>query len=138
MNCAMQIMPDAPTVYVASDSVEPIQYITLQNLWQTNNAREVLSGNFSHSLKFPKIATRKDSHVEPKHFNFQDGNVEEFSNVFVDQWILGHAKCISHGAGGFGMFVSALTGNYDSCRISHRETHRESKICQDYLTKGGG
>ena len=27
MNCAMQIMPDASTVYVASDSVEPIEYI---------------------------------------------------------------------------------------------------------------
>ena len=28
MNCAMQIMPDASYIYMASDSVEPTQYIT--------------------------------------------------------------------------------------------------------------
>lgn len=82
----------------------------------------------------PRIASREDQDVEPKHFNFQDGKVEEFANIFVDQWVLGHAKCISHGAGGFGMFVSAMTGNYNSCRICHRETHKEvTEKCPDYL-----
>lgn len=136
MNCAMQIMPDASHIYMASDSVEPIQYIKHQSLWQSNITKEVLPGKYSHSSKIPKIASRKNSHVEPKHFNFQEGSVEEFATAFVDQWILGHAKCISHGAGGFGMFVSALTGNYDSCRICHRETHGELKVCRDYFPEG--
>ena len=136
MNCAMQIMPDALSIYVASDSVEPIEYIAHRSLWLHNSTNKVLPENYSHSSKIPKIASRKDSHVEPKHFNFQEGSVEEFSSVFVDQWILGHARCISHGASDFGMFVSALTGNYDSCRICHRETQGESKVCRDYFQQG--
>ena len=68
MNCAMQIMPDALSIYVASDSVEPIEYIAHRSLWQHYSTNKVLPENYSHSSKIPKIASRKDSHVEPKHF----------------------------------------------------------------------
>ena len=40
MNCAMQIMPNAPQIYVASDSVEPIQFITHQGVWQRNGTKK--------------------------------------------------------------------------------------------------
>eukprot|EP00563_Minutocellus_polymorphus_P001529 CAMPEP_0181038916 /NCGR_PEP_ID=MMETSP1070-20121207/10184_1 /TAXON_ID=265543 /ORGANISM="Minutocellus polymorphus, Strain NH13" /LENGTH=235 /DNA_ID=CAMNT_0023116719 /DNA_START=919 /DNA_END=1627 /DNA_ORIENTATION=+ len=117
MNCAMQIMSNTTRLYLASDSVEPIHYITQQSKWKKKENRTTKTRYRNYGQKalvdIPKVATRKDTDMEPKHFNFQSGEVEEFSGVFVDQWILGHSKCISHGAGGFGMFVSALTGNYD-------------------------
>ena len=131
LNCALQIMSNTSRVYVASDSVEPIEYITKLSKWGQNSTEQM---HLCNDTPTPRIASRKDQDVEPKHFNFQNGKVEEFANIFVDQWILGHAKCISHGAGGFGMFVSAMTGHYNSCRICNRETHTRKSLKSARIT----
>ena len=51
----------------------------------------------------------------------------DFYSGYVDLWILAHAKCVAHGLGGYGDFVSKLTGNYEKCRMQHCK-RRDTKM----------
>lgn len=41
LNCALQIMPNTSRVYVASDSVEPIEYIKKLSKWGKNSTERM-------------------------------------------------------------------------------------------------
>jgi hypothetical protein len=68
------------------------------------------------------IITRPNHTVEPAHFEFTiDPDPSKFYGIFIDLWIMAHAKCMAQGLGGFGHFASTLSGNHYSCRVRHRD-----------------
>jgi hypothetical protein len=157
MNCAMSIMPDTPIVYVASDTNEPIEYLLKESVWPI--AGGTTNVNFTHPYpkyyysqspplkppsgprKFnttkhaPKVVARLDFEQEALHFDSDTKRPQpiDMYPIFVDLWILGHAKCISQGVGGYSELASQLTGNLHTCRIFHRDKDQGILKCPNYL-----
>ena len=63
-----------------------------------------------------------DAGQEPLHLdkavNWQDRSPSDYYDAFVDLYLLGSAKCVAYGMGGYGKFASWLTGN-PSCALQH-------------------
>ena len=139
INCAMQAMPEARQVYFASDSNEAAQYLLHESAWSRAHKGNVTTLNVTNIQNdIPKVVARLDIEEEPVHFD--SGLKREpsaFYATFVDLWIMAHSKCISHGAGGFGQFVSRLTGNFDSCRVETRSRKGDIHYCAEYLNQFG-
>ena len=71
---------------------------------------------------------------EPLHLDFASrGNrtfaVEDFYDSFVDLLVLGNARCVAYGIGGFGAYANQLS--YDpSCSFQHSRDKQEIIPCQ--------
>lgn len=137
INYAMKIMPEASLVYFASDTNEAAEYLLRKSHWS-----QLVLHNSSLNVTdiegtIPKIVTRLHFEEEPMHLEGGiDMSPRDLYPAFVDQWIIGHAKCVAHGVGGFPRFASALTGNYESCR-DEIWSQRDGSVqyCQHYLNR---
>jgi hypothetical protein len=142
INCAMEIMPEARQVYFASDANEAAMYLLHESPWSSDQLANNTSLNVTNIHDhIPKVVTRLDVDKEPIHFDSQSQHnvdAEAMYSIFVDMWIMGHAKCVSHGVGGFPRYAAALTGNYNTCRAkSWRHSDGVVSYCPEYLNKFG-
>jgi hypothetical protein len=121
MHCAMKAMPEAKHVYFASDAHEPTTYLLEESpTWVVHQN----STTSSHLIQKPSVTiiTRPNHTVEPAHFEFtRDPDPSKYYGIFIDLWMMAHAKCMAQGLGGFGHFASSLSGNHYSCRVRHRD-----------------
>ena len=121
MHCAMKAMPKAKHVYFASDAHELATYLMKESpTWAVRNRTSL-----NLTQKPPSgvtIVTRPNHTVEPEHYGFSmDPDPRKYDGIFIDLWIMAHAKCMAQGVGGFGHFASSLSGNHYSCRVRHRD-----------------
>ncbi|GMI46135.1 hypothetical protein TrCOL_g5968 [Triparma columacea] len=68
------------------------------------------------------VGVEEDQHIAFSDFNDgvrEDVTVEPFLPTFSDLWIMGMARCVVHGVGGFGSFSAMLAGN--ACSYFHRK-----------------
>ena len=139
INCAMEAMPEARRVYFASDANEAVQYLLDESPWSdkydfpnTTVTRD--------TVVIPKLLARPDYNTEPRHFDtahYKGSHPSEFYATFVDMWIMSHAKCISHGTGGFPRLTAILAGNYNTCRIKSWMNKNGTQYCPEFLNKFG-
>ena len=158
VTCAARIMPDDNTarqVYVASDASEVITYLKNDSpLWADNKDANSIpeisfqpAGNHTNNTVYSKydydvpawqvdaqkaksihIIARADYQIEPPHFDRNRWPSPSFA-LFVDLWIMAHAKCHSQGVGGFGRFGSVLSGSRRTCATRHRDYEGIVKSC---------
>lgn len=134
IDCAMQIMPETKRIYFSSDSNEPVEYLAKESPWSGRNQT-----NRSIEEEIPKVVTHLDVEEEPIHFDMAHiKDPTKLYPLFVDLWILSHAKCTSHGKGGFPRFVSVLAGNLDTCHMySWPKQDAPDTYCPHYLNRFG-
>jgi hypothetical protein len=105
VNCASQLHPGDP-IYFASDSgtsVEAVQdHAATHNFPIHTNAMIMMESDESRGA------------ADPLHLDFAGrGNktwpVESFYDTFVDLLVLGNARCISYGEGGYGIYANLLS-----------------------------
>jgi hypothetical protein len=144
INCAMTVMPDTKAIYFASDSNEGGQYLLHESPWSTFNATLLANATLTEAeirQRIPKIVSRPDVDQEPVHFDSKSRGKSDPSQMyptFVDLWIIGHAKCVSHGLGGYPRLAAALTGNYDTCRAKAWLMKGGAiQYCPEYLNQFG-
>jgi hypothetical protein len=105
VNCASQLRPGVP-IYFASDS----KYA----------AAEVRAYATEHSRKIVTLVREKQPlHIDNFAFHVDDRNwtghpPSEYYDTFVDLYLLGMSRCISHNVGGFGTWGLFISGN-SSC-----------------------
>ena len=136
LNCAMKIMPETKLIYFASDATEAVAYLMRESPWA--KPKFTITSN-STLLDIPKVIARPDFDRPSAHFDKSGTkpSPDGLYNVFVDLWILSHARCISHGVGGYPRFAAQLTGNYDICRTKHRLNNSTIVYCPEFLHKLG-
>lgn len=138
----MKIMPDTKRIYFASDANEASKHLLRESPWSWGSSNTTYgsgSWNFTNRNFVPKVVMRLDVDDEPIHFDRRTStDVSQLYPVFVDLWIIGHAKCSSHGVGGFPRFAASLTGNYDTRRMSSW-SHSNGSVtyCPQYLNRFG-
>jgi len=120
LNCASVIHPGA-TIYFASDSQAAVKFASDMNATHTDRT----------------IVTFNDE-AEALHLDKKDqwksGNVSDFYSTFVDILVMGEAKCMSHGVGGFGIFANILSRD-PSCVIRHDNTRVKNIVhCKQWVT----
>jgi hypothetical protein len=104
VNCASELLPGSQ-IYFASDSILAID--EAERYAQGKNASVV----------------RNPNQNEPLHLDYASrGNrtypVADYYDSFVDLWLMGNGRCVTHGVGGFGRFARMLS--YDSnCSNEH-------------------
>lgn len=57
-------------------------------------------------------------HSDDKRFNWENDDPRDLYPVFLDLWLMGNAKCVSYGQGGFGRFGARLAD--EGCMIQHQ------------------
>jgi hypothetical protein len=106
VNCASKLKPGYP-IYFASDSAyasESVrQYAVLNNYTI-----------FTNDVVATKSTSRIHNHNDPLHLDFAArGNktwpVEAYYDIFVDLLVLGNARCVSLGMGGYGAYANYLS-----------------------------
>lgn len=110
IDCAMNIkeVEDAH-VYVACDRIETATIV-----------KDEYESEFPGVVKVD-VGVEEDQHIAFSDFNDgvrEDVTVEPFLPTFSDLWIMGMARCVVHGVGGFGSFSAMLAGN--ACSYFHR------------------
>ena len=132
LNCAMKIMPETKSIYFASDAQEAVAYLTQDSPWVKPTFAKASNSTFQD---IPRVVVRPDFDMPFAHFDKSGDkpSPDGLYNIFVDLWILSHAKCISHGVGGYPRFAAQLTGNYETCRIKHRLMNSTVIYCPEYL-----
>ena len=162
------------TVYFAADAHQPINFL-MHNSSFAQAAKLVQQGRLSATttttanqlgatqnttnnvtLHIPRIVIRSDANREPPHFNtynqsLQANDVSRYYSIFVDFWILAHARCAVMGPGGFARTAARVAGNAEQCAIRawphqglrvHGETEEGAKeqvrICPVYLNQWEG
>merc|ERR1712151_1307844 len=112
LHCAIKIYPNAPHIYFASDSNEAVNYIQYESPYVTTTT----------NITIPKIASHNTT-KELLHLDLSNStlyNPIDFYPAFVDLYLIGNAKCVSFGMGGFGRFGQIMSYNY-SCTYNHRK-----------------
>ena len=106
VNCASQLMPGTHKIYFASDSSYAI-----------NKAQQ-------YAVNHNVSVVRNPNKNEPLHLDFASREKDktyansDYYDSFVDLLIMGNAKCVTYGSGGFGRMASLLS--YDSsCFKTH-------------------
>jgi hypothetical protein len=119
-HCASKAMPETKHVYFAADAQEPTTYLLEESpTWAVKNST---SSHLIQKRPSVMIVTRPNHTVEPLHFETgTDPDPSKFYAIFIDLWIMAHAKCMAQGIGGFGHFASMMSGNHYSCRVRHRD-----------------
>ena len=138
-------MPDAKEVYFASDTNEPTKYLTTESPWATVRSGQLaVTQNLTTDQirnQVPNIITRSDLEQMPLHFDskkHRNDDPRAMFPLFVDLWVLGHAKCMAHGPGGFSRYAASLTGNYYTCRAkAYSNGNFTTLYCPQYLNRFG-
>jgi hypothetical protein len=119
----MKAMPEATHVCFASDAHEPTTHLLEESpTWAVQSSTSSCSNLMQKPPSGVTIVTRPNHTTEPAHFEFtMDPDPSEHCGIFVDLWMMAHAKCMAQGLGGFGHFASSLSGNHYSCRVRHRD-----------------
>lgn len=115
VNCAIQIYPDAPAIYFASDSSEAVNYMQYESPYVTSS-HNIVSHNTSKDLL----------HVDISDYDKYEPH--DFYPAFVDLYLIGNAKCVSFGMGGFGRFGQIMSYNY-TCNVNHRKFNARVVRC---------
>jgi len=103
LNCASRVQSGDP-VYFASDSQFALHVAS--NISKTTDRNIVTPDDEKEALHLDK----KDQ--------WKSGNVADFFPTFVDLLIMGEAKCMCHGQGGFGRFANFLSID-PSCSVKY-------------------
>ena len=107
IRCASELQPsvEAVPIYFASDN--PVALAT---------ARQI-----AKVFDYP-IITFERSEEKPRHLDDYDKNnvtrPSDYYSTFVDLFLAGSGKCVTHGRGGFGRFASLLSFNV-TCSSKH-------------------
>ena len=56
-------------------------------------------------------------------------DIEEYYDTFVDLWIMGSARCLTHGVGGFGVFAKLMSFD-PQCSSHHESKEGGMKPCE--------
>jgi len=114
LNCASTLQPGDP-IYFASDS--HVAVLFAKQMADTTNRKIVTFDDEKEALHLDK----KDQ--------WKSGNVADFYSAFVDLLIMGEAKCMIHGLGGYGTFANLL-GHDPACSIRHDAANpRKRTLC---------
>jgi len=110
IDCAMKIKEENDTkVYVACDHIEVATFVKDEYETEFPGVVEV------------DVGVEEDQHIAFSDFNDEahdDFTVEPFLPTLSDLWLMGMARCVVHGVGGFGSFSAMLAGN--RCNYFHR------------------
>ncbi|GMH70896.1 hypothetical protein TrRE_jg1907 [Triparma retinervis] len=110
IDCAVNIKEvDDAHIYVACDRIEAATLV-----------KDEYESIFPGVVKVD-VGVEEDQHIAFSDFNDgvrEDVTVEPFLPTFSDLWIMGMARCVVHGVGGFGSFSAMLAGN--RCTYFHR------------------
>ena len=118
VKCATKAMPDTKYVYVASDAHEIINYLLDESpSWAQNNQTNTTRKNVTILMRPNHANISLHLEIHPTEYT----KPSNYSDTFLDLWIMAHSKCLSQGLGGFGHFGSVLSGNHYSCRVRHRD-----------------
>jgi hypothetical protein len=102
--CALGFLPGRP-VYFASDSRVALELI---HGYAGEHNRSIVTNQSPKEILHLDMASRSNV----------SWNLSEFYDTFVDLWIMGNARCVSYGVGGFSHFVQLLS--FDSnCSNRH-------------------
>jgi hypothetical protein len=111
LRCTSQLFPGAP-ILVASD---------LSDVYQV--ARNV-------SLEYPDSLLRVETLEENSFIHldwdpqWETRTADDYDGVFQDLCLLGSAKCVSHGVGGYGKFGMRMTVGASTCGFDHAKLPR--------------
>lgn len=120
LNCASFMQPGDP-VFFASDSQYAVRFA--REMSETTDRKIVIFDDEKEAI-----------HLD-KRDQWKSGNLSDFFPTFVDLLIMGEARCMSHGIGGFGRFANMLSID-PSCVIRH-DNQRVNKrhICKWHDSK---
>ena len=118
IDCALNIKEvDDARVYVACDRIETATIV-----------KDEYESEFPGVVKVD-VGVEEDQHIAFSDFNDgvrEDVTVEPFLPTFSDLWIMGMARCVVHGVGGFGSFSAMLAGN--ACSYFHRKGEKRFRM----------
>ena len=122
INCATKAMPGTKHVYFASDSHVINDYLLNESpFWAPHNQQ----------INTTIVVMRPDHAIDAKHFEAmpnESSKPRDYYATFHDLWIMAHSKCLAQGVGCFGRFGSILSGNLNSCRVHHRDSHHQNGL----------
>ncbi|GMI35106.1 hypothetical protein TrCOL_g13109 [Triparma columacea] len=95
-------------------------YVACDRIHVAESIKDEYESEFPGLVKVDE-GVNEDQHIAFSTFNdgaHEDVVVEPFLPTFSDLWIMGMARCVVHGVGGYGSFSAMLAGN--RCTYSHR------------------
>lgn len=105
IRCASELQPQRVPIYFASDNALALE-----------TARELAT-----TLHYPIITFDRSEKVPLKLDDYNKTTPvrpSDYYSTFVDLYVAGSGKCVTHGRGGFGRFASLLSFNA-SCSFKH-------------------
>jgi hypothetical protein len=95
VDCAHKLLPNHP-IYFSSDS----------------NQAENLAVEYGKSLNYSVVFQQNQDdplHLDTDSIKNQTHPPGAYYDVFVDLWVMGNARCVTHGIGGFGRWATLLS-----------------------------
>ena len=95
VDCAHKLLPNHP-IYFSSDS----------------NQAEDLAVEYGKTLNYSVVFQQNEAdplHLDADSRSNQTTPPEAFYDIFVDLWVMGSARCVTHGIGGFGRWATLLS-----------------------------
>jgi hypothetical protein len=95
VNCAHKLLPDHP-IYFSSDS----------------NQAEDLAVEYGKSLNYSVVFQQNQDdplHLDADSIKNQTHPPKAYYDIFVDLWVMGNARCVTYGVGGFGRWAMLLS-----------------------------
>ena len=119
LQCASVAYPGAP-IFVATDSpgtVRPVVHDLVQkykNDSQTRIRIVMLPPSSSNTTLATTNNTDKSLHLDHDS-EWQNRTPDEYDSVFIDLYLLGQARCVMYGRGGYGKLGSLLSSGAATC-----------------------
>jgi hypothetical protein len=111
LRCTSQLFPGAPILVASdlSDVYEVARNVSLEYLNYSFRVETLDENSFIHLDWDPQWETR---------------TADDYDGVFQDLYLLGSAKCVSHGVGGYGKFGMRMTVGASTCGFDHAKLPR--------------
>lgn len=109
INCTTRLAhpDDGMAIFVASDASAATK---LAQRYGTQNGWKV-------AYHAPDVKDKEPLHLD-KALHWQGRPPSDYYDAFVDLYLLGLARCVTYGVGGYGKFAAWLTGQF-SCAVQH-------------------
>lgn len=119
VNCASQLRNDTAAAAAAAGQRQLQSHI----VFLSDSALAVdYVEQYASAKQYPIVTIRRDT--EPLHLDKADSmKSADYTAVFVDLLVMAHARCVSHGQGGFGRF-GVLLSNDPMCFKKYVDTAR--------------